>query len=42
MTPPVGRTLLIGVNIGHVSVEEVIKPLLRFLAMPVLTVLLIA
>nr|WP_320143615.1 TRAP transporter large permease subunit [uncultured Cohaesibacter sp.] len=42
MTPPVGRTLLIGYSIGNVSVEKVIKPLLRFFEMPVLTVLLIA
>ena len=37
-----GRTLLIGYSIGNVSVEKVIKPLLRFFEMPVLTVLLIA
>ncbi|WP_321342098.1 hypothetical protein [uncultured Cohaesibacter sp.] len=42
MLAPVGRTLLIGYSIGNVSVEEVAKPLLRFFAMPVLTVLLIA
>lgn len=42
VTPPVGLTLLIGVSIGNISVEEVIKPLLPFFAMLVLTVLLIA
>lgn len=42
VTPPVGLTLLIGASIGKVSVEELMRPLLPFFAMLVVTVLIIA
>ncbi|MFV2091550.1 MAG: TRAP transporter large permease [Hyphomicrobiales bacterium] len=42
VTPPVGLTLLIGASIGNVSVESLMRPLLPFFAMLVLTVLIIA
>ncbi len=42
VTPPVGLTLLIGASIGNIPVESVIRPLLPFFLMLVVTVLVIA
>ncbi len=42
VTPPVGLTLLIGASIGNISVEKLMRPLVPFFLMLVLTVLIIA
>ena len=42
VTPPVGLTLMIGASIGNISVEKLMRPLLPFFLMLVVTVLIIA
>ncbi len=41
MTPPVGSVLFIGCSIGDVTIEKVIKPMLPFFAVHIVTLLLI-
>ena len=41
MTPPVGSSLFIGCSVGNVTIEEVIKPLLPFFAVLILTLMIV-
>lgn len=41
MTPPVGSCLFIGCNVGNVSIEDVIKPLIPFFIVLILILMLI-